>query len=63
VNIRKLFWRSTLYPADQNHFLDVRNNYYAENRNGKKKCLSSFDTIRMLTSMKKEMTWLNEINS
>ncbi len=46
-----------------NHFLDVRNRYYAEPRNGKKKGLTAFDTMKMLTMLKKEVTWLNEINS
>ena len=46
-----------------NHFLDVRTKYHAEHRNDKKKGLSGFDTMRMLTLLKKETTWLNEINS
>jgi putative transposase len=47
-----------LYP-----FLEVRNKYYAEHKNHKKKSLSAFDTMKMLTTLKKEITWLNEINS
>ncbi|EQD55262.1 transposase, IS605 OrfB, partial [mine drainage metagenome] len=31
--------------------------------NGKKKGLNAFDTMKMLTSLKKEKEWLNEINS
>jgi putative transposase len=46
-----------------NHFLEVRNKYYAEHRNDGKKGLSGFDTMKMLTVLKKEITWLNEINS
>jgi putative transposase len=46
-----------------NHFLEVRNKYYAEHKNDGKKGLSGFDTMRMLTVLKKEITWLNEINS
>ena len=46
-----------------NHFLEVRNKYYAEHKNDKKKGLSGFDTMKMLTTLKKELTWLNEINS
>ena len=46
-----------------NHFLEVRNKYYAEHKNEEKKGLSGFDTIKMLTILKKEITWLNEINS
>ena len=46
-----------------NHFLEVRNRYYAEHKNHKKKGLSAFDTMKMLTALKKEKTWLNEINS
>lgn len=46
-----------------NHFLDVGNKYYAEHKNDKKKDLSGFDTIKMLPQLKKEKTWLNEINS
>jgi putative transposase len=44
-----------------NHFLEVRNKYYADHK--KKKCVSSFDTMKMLTALKREITWLNEINS
>ncbi|MGC8563167.1 MAG: RNA-guided endonuclease InsQ/TnpB family protein, partial [Thermoplasmata archaeon] len=46
-----------------NHFLEVRNRYYAEHKNDKKMGLSGFDTMKMLTTLKKELTWLNEINS
>ena len=46
-----------------NHFLDIRNKYYAEHRKDKKKGLTVFDTMKMLTSLKKEKVWLNEINS
>jgi putative transposase len=46
-----------------NHFLEVRNKYYAEHKNGHKKGLTGFDTMKMLTVLKKEITWLNEINS
>jgi putative transposase len=46
-----------------NHFLEVRNKCYADHRNEKKRGLSSFDTMKILTALKKEITWLNEINS
>jgi len=46
-----------------NHFLEVRNKYYAEHKDDKKKGLSAFDTMKMLTALKKEVTWLNEVNS
>ena len=46
-----------------NHFLEIRNKYYAEHKNDKKKGLTAFDTMKKLTSLKKEITWLNEINS
>ena len=46
-----------------NHFLEVRNKYYIEHKNDKKKSLSAFDTMKMLTPLKKELTWLNEVNS
>ena len=68
-----------LYPNDQqqvllerhfgscrfvyNHFLDVRTKFYVGHKDGKKKGLSGFDTMKMLTSLKKEIVWLNEINS
>ena len=46
-----------------NHFLEVRTGYYAEHRDDKKKGLTGFDTMKMLTVLKKEIIWLNEINS
>ena len=46
-----------------NHFLEVRNKYHAERRDDKKRGLTGFDTMKMLTSLKKDVTWLNEINS
>ncbi len=46
-----------------NHFPEVRNKYYAEHKNDKKNGLTGFDTMKMLTVLKKEITWLNEINS
>ena len=46
-----------------NHFLEVRNRYNAEHKNDSKKGLTGFDTMKMLTVLKKEVTWLNEINS
>ena len=46
-----------------NHFLEVRNKYHAEHRDDKKRGLTGFDTMKMLTSLKKDVTWLNEINS
>ena len=46
-----------------NHFLDVRTKFYAGHKDGRKKGLSGFDTMKMLTSLKKEIVWLNEINS
>ena len=46
-----------------NYFLEVRNKYHAEHRDNKKKGLSVFDTMKMLTILKKDIAWLNEINS
>jgi len=46
-----------------NHFLEVRNKYYVGHKKDKKKGLTVFDTMKMLTTLKKEITWLNEINS
>jgi putative transposase len=46
-----------------NHFLEIRNKYYAEHKKDKKKGLTAFDTMKMLTALKREITWLNEINS
>ena len=46
-----------------NHFLEVRKKYYSEHRNERKKRLSVFDTMKMLTDLKKDLTWLNEVNS
>ncbi len=48
-----------------NHFLELRTRYYAENRDKKdaKKCLTAFDTMRMLTLLKKNKEWLYAINS
>ena len=42
-----------------NHFLDFRSKYYVENKKG----LTAFDTMKILTSLKKELVWLNEVNS
>ncbi|MCL5681126.1 MAG: helix-turn-helix domain-containing protein, partial [Candidatus Thermoplasmatota archaeon] len=42
-----------------NHFLEIRTKYYAEHKKG----LTAFDTMKLLTNVKKEITWLNEINS
>ncbi len=39
------------------------NKYHAEHRDDKKRGLTGFDTMKMLTSLKKDTTWLNEINS
>ena len=71
--------RVRLYPSNQqkvllekhfgscrfvyNHFLDTRNRYYAEHKGDKRKGLSAFDTMKMLTQLKKETIWLNEANS
>ena len=71
--------RVRLYPSNQqkvllekhfgscrfvyNHFLDIRNKYYAEHKGDKRKGLSAFDTMKMLTQLKKETIWLNETNS
>ena len=46
-----------------NHFLEVRNKYHAEHRDDKKRGLTAFDTMKMLTALKKDVTWLNENNS
>ena len=48
-----------------NHFLEVKNRYYAEHKNGKKRGLSGFDMMKILTKLKREKgkEWLNEINS
>jgi len=42
-------------PLLWNHFLGARNKYYAEHKGDKKKGLSAFDTMKMLTALKKEM--------
>ena len=46
-----------------NHFLEVRNRYYSDHRNEEKKGLTVFDTMKMLTELKREEDWLYEINS
>ena len=46
-----------------NHFLGVRTKYYAEHKSDGKKGLNGFDTMKMLTVLKKGITWLGEINS
>jgi len=46
-----------------NHFLELRTKYYAEHKDVKKKGLTLFETLRMLTEMKKRYPWLNEVNS
>ncbi|MGC8670370.1 MAG: RNA-guided endonuclease InsQ/TnpB family protein [Thermoprotei archaeon] len=46
-----------------NHFLEVRTKCYAEHKGDKKKGLTPFETLRMLTEMKKELPWPNEVNS
>ena len=46
-----------------NHFLDVRNRYYVEHKNDRKKGLNAFEMMKLLTALKKERVWLNEINS
>ncbi|EQD61595.1 Transposase (probable), IS891/IS1136/IS1341 domain protein, partial [mine drainage metagenome] len=48
-----------------NYFLELRTKYYAENKDKKnaKKSLTAFDTMKMLTELKKEKEWLYEINS
>ncbi|MEM0134386.1 MAG: RNA-guided endonuclease TnpB family protein [Thermoplasmatales archaeon] len=46
-----------------NHFLEVRTKYYAEHKDSKKKGLNVFDTMKLLTALKKEYAWLYEINS
>ena len=65
MKARKSFWKSTLGLAASYGiiFLEVRNKYYAEHKGDKKKSLSAFDTMKMLTALKKEVTWLNEVNS
>ncbi|MEM3828538.1 MAG: RNA-guided endonuclease TnpB family protein [Conexivisphaerales archaeon] len=46
-----------------NHFLEVRTKYHAEHKDSMKKGLNVFDTLKMLTALKKEYVWLYEINS
>ena len=46
-----------------NHFLEIRSRYHAEHRNEEKKGLTAFDTMKLLTELKKEKDWLYEINS
>ncbi len=46
-----------------NYFLGVRNKCNAQHKNDKRKGLSVFDTMKMLPVLKKDITWLNEINS
>lgn len=41
----------------------MRTRHYAEHKDDRKKGLSVFDTMKMLTALKKELTWLSEINS
>jgi len=38
-------------PLLWNHFLGVRNKYYAEHKDDKKKGLSAFDAMKMLTAL------------
>ena len=48
----------------RNQFLDIRNRYHIDRKNHKKReRLSGFDTMKMLTLMKMDVAWLNEINS
>ncbi len=47
-------------PWVYNHFLKVRNKYYAEHMDDKG--LTVFDTMKMLTALK-DVTWLNGVNS
>ncbi|MEM0142664.1 MAG: transposase [Candidatus Parvarchaeum sp.] len=72
-------FRMRLYPSEQqkvllekhfgacrwvwNYFLEVRSDYYAKHKNDKKKGLSGFDTMKMLTILKKKITWLNEVSA
>lgn len=46
-----------------NYFLRERDKYYITHRNAKKSSLSYFDTAKMLTELKRQYTWLNEVNS
>ena len=46
-----------------NYFLEIRNRYHADHRNEEKKGLTAFDTMKMLTELKKEKDWLYEINA
>ena len=39
-----------------NHFLEIRNKYYAEQKKDKKKGLTAFDTMKILTTLKKEIS-------
>ncbi|MCL4323621.1 MAG: helix-turn-helix domain-containing protein [Candidatus Thermoplasmatota archaeon] len=68
-----------LYPDDQqmvllekhlgaccrvgNHFPEIRTKYFTEHKHDKKKGLTAFDTMKTLTVLKREVPWLNEINS
>jgi len=62
---QKIFLEKHFVPCRfvWNHFLEVKNKYYAEHKNDKKKGLSAFDAMRMPTALKREIIWLNEINS
>ncbi len=47
-----------------NYFLDQRKKFYIENKNSKvKKGLSYYDNCKELTTLKKKLTWLKEINA
>ncbi|WP_449462601.1 transposase [Tardisphaera miroshnichenkoae] len=46
-----------------NYFLELRAKYYAEHKDDKKKGLTLFETLRMLTEIKRQYPWLNEVNS
>ncbi len=46
-----------------NYFLEIRNRYHADHRNEEKKGLTAFDTMKMLTELKGEKSWLYEINA
>ena len=46
-----------------NRFLEVRMQYHAEHKDDSRKGLTAFDTMKMLTALKKDKIWLNNINS
>ena len=46
-----------------NYFLAKRDEYYITHKDSKKASLNYLDTANMLTELKKEYLWLNEVNA